>query len=133
MPFKKGQSGNPKGRPPKDRALTGILERAGSKTVEVDGANVSGKQLVARLVWEGIATRSVTFPDGEKMKLLPYHWLELVKWMYTHVDGPPRAEFDIQSDGTLRVIVEYEDADAENSEDATAWSPASGDAGGAAV
>lgn len=89
-PFQAGHSGNPKGRPPKDRALTTILERAGSKTVEVGDKKVSGKNLVAALVWQGITTRQIEFPDGDKMKLQPYHWLELVKWMYGHIDGPPK-------------------------------------------
>ena len=34
--FEKGKSGNPKGRPPKSRTLTAILESAGSKKVLQD-------------------------------------------------------------------------------------------------
>lgn len=114
--FQPGQSGNPKGRPTKDRALTAILERAGSKSVEVGDKKVSGKQLIAAMIWQGITTRQIEFPDGEKMKLQPYHWLELVKWAYGQVDGPPRAEVDVNSDGTLRIIVEYADPDSEVAE-----------------
>jgi hypothetical protein len=113
--FKQGQSGNNKGRPPKERALTAILERAGAKSVEVDGKAISGKQLVARMVWEGVATRSITFPDGDTMKLQPYHWLELVKWMYGHVDGPPKAEISVDTNGKMIIEVVYVEVDADTS------------------
>lgn len=131
-PFQPGQSGNPKGRPPKPRALTEILERGGAKTVEVDGKRVSGKALVSSLVWQGVLTRRVKFPDGEEIKLLPYHWLELVKWLYGHVDGPPRAEFDVSTDGVLRILVEYESDDPSPTGEA-APDAGEGDAGGAAL
>ena len=113
--FTKGQSGNPKGRPPKDRALTAILERAAAKSVEVEGVKVSGKQLVARQVWEGITTRKVTFPDKSTMTLNPYQWLELVKWMYSHVDGPPKGELNVNTNGDILIRVQYADVDADTS------------------
>jgi hypothetical protein len=97
--FQPGQSGNPRGRPKKDRALTDILERAGSKTVDIDGTNVSGRRLLARMVWQGLMTGEVEFPDGKTMRLAPQDWKDFVKWLYGHIDGPPKAELDITSDG----------------------------------
>ena len=35
MTFKPGQSGNPNGRPPKSRALTALLEKAGGRKISV--------------------------------------------------------------------------------------------------
>ena len=95
----KGNSGNPRGRPKKDRALTDILARAGSATVDVDGTHVSGRRIMARMVWQGILTGEVEFPDGKKMRLAPQDWKDFVKWLYGHIDGPPKAELDITSDG----------------------------------
>jgi len=100
--FQKGQSGNPSGRPPKDRALTAILERALSHTIldNADGGvQKSRKRILARLVSEGATEGRVMFPDGSTIQLGPQDWMNFVKWIYSHVDGPPRAELDVTSKG----------------------------------
>jgi hypothetical protein len=112
MPYKPGQSGNPNGRPKKDRALTDILARAGGVMVEIDGERLSGRRLMARQVWEGISTGTVTFPGGKKLALSPQDWKDFVKWVYTHIDGPPRTELDVTSGGdALKVVIEYAEHD----------------------
>ena len=99
MPFQKGQSGNPSGRPPKSRALTAILDKAGGTTLEVDGKRVAGRRLVARYLWEAATVGTVTMVDGKVLKLSPRDWLELVKWLYAQIDGPPKHEVDVTSAG----------------------------------
>ena len=89
-----GISGNPKGRPPKGRALTAILQRAGSQTLEVDGKRISGKRLIARMLW-ALATQGETaFPDGRVLKIGGQGWLDVVKFLYAQIDGPPRQDVD---------------------------------------
>jgi len=59
MPWVKGQSGNPRGRPKKGEAFTEILKREGSKrdiayTDPKTGEkkNITRKQALARKIWQ---------------------------------------------------------------------------------
>lgn len=51
------------------------------------------------MAWEGLTTGIVTFPDGKRLELSPGDWKDLLKWIYAHVDGPPKAELDVTSAG----------------------------------
>jgi len=97
--FQKGQSGNPNGRPPKNRALTDLLEAAGNTTVEdADGKRKARKRVVASLAWELLTTGKAELPSGDTLKLAPQDWVGLYKWIYQHIDGPPKTYMDITSD-----------------------------------
>jgi hypothetical protein len=108
MPWAKGQSGNPKGAPPKSRALTALLERAGSRTVEVDGKKVSGKRWLADALWQLTTTGTVTLPTGRVLVVEPKDWLETVKWLYVHIDGPAKQQ--TEHEGAITVHVVYDDS-----------------------
>ena len=105
----KGISGNPRGRPKKERALTSILERGGSAMIEIDGERISGRRLMARQVWEGITTGEVSFPGNKKLTLSPQDWKDFVKWAYAHIDGPPVTQVSLETEG--EIVIRYADND----------------------
>ena len=72
--WKKGQSGNPRGRPRKGKTLTDILEKYSSICVEtVDGKKISQKELLAEKVW-GLTLSG---------------YLPAIKYIYDRIDGKP--------------------------------------------
>jgi hypothetical protein len=98
MPGKKGKTNNPNGRPPKNRALTALLEAAGAKTIERDGKPVTRKRFVADALWTAITTGKVTLEDGEEtvtLLLATDDWIGLVQFLYKQVDGPPPSEHQL--------------------------------------
>lgn len=99
--WKPGQSGNPAGRPPKSRALTDLLEIAGNKAIEdVDGKKRAGKRVLARLIWEIAVTGQCTMPDGKVLAVESVaEWKEVMKFLYSHIDGPPPKAIDLTSGG----------------------------------
>lgn len=102
MPWSKGTSGNPKGRPPKTRALTDVLEAAGRKRDKLKASDVKQmmrSHILAERVWEGITTGIITFAENRKIELDATDYIGLLKFAYTQIDGPPKAELDLTSDG----------------------------------
>ncbi len=99
MPFVKGQSGNYKGRPPKERALTAILQAA----LDRKFGEIALKQIMAKKMAFAIATGEIEFTNGKKtrrIKLDSDQWMQLIKFVYSHVDGPARAELDVNANTT---------------------------------
>lgn len=106
MPWASGTSGNPKGRPPKSRALTTILEKAGNRTYKPEGADkgTARKKLLAEMLWGAAVTGCVTFPDGRSETLESSDWLNVVQFLYKHVDGPPKSSLlDVPEDTTVAI------------------------------
>jgi len=132
--WKPGQSGNPNGRPKKQRALTEILQKRGSKTLEdADGKRRAGKRIVARLLWEGATAGIVTFPGGRILQLGSVDWKDIVKFLYAQIDGPPKAQLELSGDPNAPQVIEYVNNWRPNHPTVPALGPADSENAGATV
>lgn len=74
MPFKKGKSGNPKGRPKKGKALTDILIDVGAGKIKyIGGTKVERKEALAMVLWDKALNGDVN----------------AAKYIYDRIDGKP--------------------------------------------
>jgi hypothetical protein len=71
----------------------------GSQTrLDVDGKRRNGKRIIARALWEIATTGRTTLPreDGEyEIVVVGDSWFNVVKWLYHHIDGPPKVRTEI--------------------------------------
>ena len=105
-----GKTNNPNGRPKKERALTDLLVKELSHTIEIDGEKISGKRLIAKSVVDAVTTGKLHFPnDTEESIISVKDWIDFVKWLYVHVDGTARTDIDVTSGGApININVIYD-------------------------
>jgi hypothetical protein len=123
MPFQPGTSGNPSGRPPKNRALTEILRKTGARKVAIqqpDGTikEIPGREALARMVWEVVTSGQVTLPDGTVKEVADFaDWFAAVQFIYKHIDGPAPSNVDITTAGQPLIRVVFEDIPTDDGSD----------------
>ncbi len=109
--YKGMPSPNPKGRPPRERSLTNLIERVMSKRMydPTTGSQRSRKVVFAELLAEATTRGRVTFPgdEGEPSRVVLLNaeeWTSFVMRLLNHVDGPARAGIDLDvGDVTYRI------------------------------
>ena len=90
MPFVKGRSGNPSGRPKKENTLTGILEQlAEKKDVDYAGEKIARRQAIAETLWQ-MAIQNKDF--------------QAIKYIYDRIDGLPQITADLEHFGNVQII-----------------------------
>jgi hypothetical protein len=86
----KGVSNNPRGRPPKELALTTLLMEALCDNITLpDGEVLAKKVLLSRLVTQVLTTGRVQFPgDPNPLVVGAKDWMDFVRWAYSHLEPP---------------------------------------------
>ncbi|MFA5716041.1 MAG: hypothetical protein WC998_09885 [Candidatus Paceibacterota bacterium] len=117
MPAPKGNRNNPNGRPPKNRALTAMLETALGKTRLYNEKSVSGKKILADLVSEVVITGRLKFPNDKTESIISVKdWIEFVKWLYIHIDGSVKTDIDVTSNGKTITTINVDILDEQDDE-----------------
>ena len=93
-PFEPGVSGNPNGRPPKIRSLTALLEKELEQQGE--GGDKTRQEIMAAMTAKLISEGRAEFPDGREVEVNSREWIDLMKWVYAQIDGPPKNDDDLR-------------------------------------
>ena len=98
MPFEKGTSGNPAGRPPKKQSLTELLNDYGDQPAD---DKLSRKEALAAKVWELSLAGDMT----------------AIRYIYDRIDGKPLPAQESQvQEGGLRIVLSSEPLPCDNVE-----------------
>lgn len=83
----------------KDRTWTKLLEAAGSRAVKHPRfeTTLTRRKLIAEMVLTGIVDGQIYFLDGRQEQIGSKEWLDLVKWLYHHIDGAAPSKVQVSS------------------------------------
>jgi hypothetical protein len=104
--WKPGQSGNPKGRKPKGRALTEILRLKGQKLIVVGSEHYTAEEALAEAVWQFVLTGEVQLMGNYLKAQNIGEWASVVKWLYSHVEPASMNEPEHEPEIIVRVMRE---------------------------
>jgi len=97
-------TGNPKGRPPKSRALTELLSLRGDATIEYGGEEMPRKEALAEMLWDVLMHGELKLKERVLKLESAQEWMMTARWVYMHVDGSAPKE-KIHA-GEVRVVIE---------------------------
>lgn len=86
----------------KPRALTELLKQAGRRTQLITGEapkRLARQKILAETVWQLATTQRAILPDGEEVSITSKEWTDIIKWLFTQIDGPAQSKIDLTSDG----------------------------------
>ncbi len=102
--WKPGQSGNPRGRPPKSRVLTEMLRVQGEELIVVGGESMTAREALAKAVWQ-FAISGEVWLMGKRLEANSIsEWAAVVKWLYSHTEPVSRIEASDEAEMVVRVV-----------------------------
>jgi hypothetical protein len=58
-------------------------------------------------LWQLATTGECELPSGKKLAVSPIDWLDVVKWLYHHIDGPAPQSMKISGDSDEPLTIRY--------------------------
>src|SRR6185295_9164324 len=86
--WKRGQTGNPAGRPQQNRALTELLRLKGADVMVIGDTEITAREALAGALWHFVTTGEVRLAGKHLIAHSVTEWASVVKWLYTYVEPP---------------------------------------------
>lgn len=106
------------GKVSKDRTWTKLLEAAGSRVVQHPQyeQTLTRRKLIAEMVLTAITNGKIFYLDGSESQIGSKEWVDFVKWLYTHIDGPAPQRMQLSGGGPEDQPIRVEDVTLDNAE-----------------
>lgn len=95
----------------KDRTWTRLLEAAGSRAVNHPQfeQTLTRRKLIAEMALTAVTDGVIYFIDGRELQIGSKDWLEFVRWIYTHIDGPAPTTSEVSVSTPVGESIKLED------------------------
>jgi len=87
------------------RALTEVLTQVGREEIAVNnlGDPISREEVLARSLWDFVNEGSVKLLNGRVIEAGARDWKDAAQWIYHHVDGPAKADVQVDLGGLSEI------------------------------